>query len=233
MNQSGGYTQNSMLYWYERIKHLDIPMPRTEIALVEDFRTWIGMLDDGMKDSQYEQIKKAANKIGYPVFVRTDLCSGKHDFNRTCYVENPEDLGNHVMALIEDSAMKDLPMCAIVVREYLDLVYSFKAFDGLPIAKERRYFAEDGEVYLSHPYWPHDAIRYPDSDDWCHQLNELNVEYGEVGLLAQYAEDVTRELGGSWSVDFAKCTDGHWYLIDMARAMDSWVNPVYAEGVIW
>jgi len=63
------------------------------------------------------------------------------------------------MSTIEDNEMKfwmseEYPPAAFMVREFLDLDASFKAFGGLPIAREWRIFASPEKVICYHPYWP-------------------------------------------------------------------------------
>jgi hypothetical protein len=118
------------------------------------------------------------------------------------------------------------------VREFIYLSYRFRAFGGLPIGCERRYFIRDGEVICHHPYWVKEAIKfYQQSKNWENLpwqmwLKELNTESEiEVRILTNIAEMVGSVLPGSWSVDFAKDREGKWWLIDMALAEQSWHPP--------
>jgi hypothetical protein len=75
--------QNSMVFWWPKIEYIDIPKPKTII-------TWTGhralqeMLD-GKKLPPYLEkfILLAAEELRLPLFMRTDLASGKHD----CYTD--------------------------------------------------------------------------------------------------------------------------------------------------
>lgn len=159
----------SMNHWLPRIEHLDVPMPKTEIPVTKGIRDWWGLLDgnDPLTEAEKQAIRDAAVKVGgYPVFMRSDLCSGKHSFERTCFVRNEDALIRQIWALVDDNCCKDLAMESIVIREYIPPAALFKAFRGLPIAPERRYFVRDGEVICSHPYWPEDAIRNANHCDW-------------------------------------------------------------------
>mgnify|MGYP000335996289 CR=1 FL=1 len=220
--------ENSMLYWYPKIKNLNIPQPRTEIVEVNES---IFDLLDGKLPRNIDEIKRVARKIGYPLFMRTDHLSGKHEWKYTCYVETEKDLIPHISNLVESSAMAGivgLPINALVFRELLKLDYAFKAFNGLPIARERRVFIKDGNVQCIHAYWVEDAIRFweaKEPEGWRKKLRELNtVTDEEVEILTEYAEIVGQEVKGYWSVDFAKSGE-KWYLIDMAKGEDSWHPP--------
>ena len=167
----------SMNHWLPRIEHLDVPMPKTEIPVTKDIRDWWGLLDgkDPLTDGDVALLETAVEKVGgYPVFLRSDLCSGKHSFERTCFVRHAHELFDHIWAVVEDNAMNDLDMESIVIREYIPPAALFKAFQGLPIAPERRYFVRDGEVICSHPYWPEDAIRNANHCDWQELLKVMN-----------------------------------------------------------
>lgn len=217
-----------MLYWYPKIKDLSIPQPKTEFVLTDEH--WWDYLD-GRKFSKKDisTLKKAMAKMGYPVFMRTDLSSGKHAYLKSCYVGSRRDVEKNLFGLIEQNALRDLFFSTIIIREFIYLDYRFKAFGGLPIAIERRYFIIDGKVACHHPYWIEDAIRfYKESKQWENtlwkrSLQELNTESEiEVTILSNYAKMIAEVLDGNWSIDFAKGKDGCWWLIDMALAEESW-----------
>jgi hypothetical protein len=176
-------------------------------------------------------LKEKARLIGYPLFLRTDQLSGKHSWGEWLpYVTNEETLVQKIYPFFEESinaGWGGVPLFAFVLREFLELDYKFKAFGGMPIARERRYFIRDGKIACHHPYWPLEAIQfYGDVKEpvgWQDQLRELNVEAPEeVALLSSYATKVAKVLKGYWSVDFAHAKDGVWHLIDMALGDESW-----------
>ena len=223
-----------MNYWYPKIKHLDVPMPKTEIPVTKNIRDWWSLLDgeDPLSEDEKQSIRDAATKVGgYPVFMRSDLCSGKHSFEQTCFIQNEEDVIRHIWAIVDENCCCDCAMESIVIREYIPPAATFKAFRGLPIAMERRYFVRDGEVVCHHPYWIADAIRHPDKENWEELLERLNYETNyQIEWLTRYAEQIARELGGDWSIDFMLGMDGKWYMIDMATAMQSWHPPCEKWG---
>ena len=224
---------SSMNYWYPKIKDCAVPMSKTEIAITKDFWTWIDLLDgkDPLSAEDKQAIRDAAIRVGgYPVFMRSDQCSGKHSFRRTCYVENERNLIAQIYALVEENAVHDLPMVSLIVREYIEPSWSFKAFDGLPIASERRYFVRDGSVVCHHPYWPEDAICFWNGtmpiEGWRELLRMMNHENAaEISLLSIYATTIAQELDGEWSVDFMLGRNSVWYMIDMAIADQSYHPP--------
>jgi hypothetical protein len=219
--------KSSMLYWWPRIKGLPIPQPKTIIVPVST-ETMAKTLDgdiEGMLVFE-PQFRAAAEELGYPLFLRTDQMSGKHEYERTCFVPSPDELLRHIGALIEYNFIVDMfgpGPSAIVFREFITLAACFHAFEGLPIAPERRYFVRGGQVQCHHPYWPADAIRNPSTRFWKSRLNRMNEEFEEeIILLSGYAETVGACLPGYWSVDFALAADGRWLLIDCAKGEESW-----------
>ncbi len=216
---------SSMLNWFPKIKDV-LPVPKTEILPLnnDEFGELIGLLDGNpILPELRTKIANSAAKIGYPLFMRTDQGSAKHDYENSCHLTSEKDLLGHLACLIEWHLMRDLWPQAIVFRELLQLHAPFKAFDGLPIAKERRYFVDEGKVMCHHPYWPEGAIQPGRSiknlmPGWQKKLAEINQEdEGEISCLTRMAEDFNECVPGFYSVDFALTGIGKWYMIDAAR----------------
>lgn len=240
--------RNSLLFWFPKIKNLGIPVPATKWV---EFPGRLGreMLEEENDKAveefqQYlQKITVVAKKIGYPVFIRTDMASYKHGWKKAAFVRNESDLFPHILETLEHNelvGMLGLNYGALVIREFLELDWRFKAFHGeTPIAKERRYFIKDGEVLCHHPYWTKEAIQQAHKHDgtrtilgyfihklpnkWELMLEKLNTETKEeVDLLTEYSVRVSKILKGFWSVDFACGRDGTWFLIDMALGQASY-----------
>jgi len=222
-------TLSSMNNWYPKTKHLDIPMPKTEIIFERnDPVCWWGLLDDEkLSGADLKLLHDTANRIGFPLFMRNDLTSGKHNYEDTCFVSDESVLDPHLYRVVEDSALKDQLMTSIALREYIEPDWQFKAFRGLPISPERRYFISNGKVSCFHPYWVEEAIEFRyDSEpveNWEDSLEKMNTQTPEeIALLTGYAEKIAAVLEGDWSLDFAKARNGLWYFIDAAEAKKSW-----------
>lgn len=220
-----GNKRTSLLYWYPKVqKHCPhIPMPRTEILPVS--QELLTPLLDGELTPEiqtiFAQARMTARIIGYPLFLRSDMYSGKHSWKRTCYVPDETSLAAHIQEVIEANEIADffgLPYKALVFREFLELEAKFTAFWGeMPVAKERRYYVNNGVVLCHHPYWPPASIETPSVEDWEPLLEQLNQESPvEIQHLTHLTEMIGAVLDGYWSVDFAYATNGQWYLIDMA-----------------
>lgn len=214
--------QTSMRWWYPRILGAGLPvkMPRT-VLIDADYGDLLSALDDIRPTSLrslVRRIRKAGQVLGWPLFLRTDLTSGKHSWIRTCSCPSWQVVARHVFALVEDTALKDIHLHAFAARELLPLRYEFHAFDGLPIAREFRFFVKNGLLDHVQPYWPPQVIQTPSRKDWARCLGEMSrIEDDELVHLSKLAELAGGVLGSYWSVDFAQHQDGSWYLIDMAR----------------
>lgn len=257
----------SLLYWYPIVRDecAGIPQPRTAIVAVEPPQHGETLIaactldhEHGMNGAAEEcrsrfhellpALREAADAYGYPVFVRTDLVSGKHGWTETCYVASAERMpinAENVIYSHADAMMWDEQgeVSALVVREFLALEAQFTAFVGMPIARERRYFISTGRVVCHHSYWIEDAVekgvQYQGAPtappyDWRERLAYLNDESGgEILTLVGMAEEVAHAMqqhgGHEWSVDFAHTASGVWYLIDMAVAERSW----HPECPVW
>jgi len=228
---------SSLLYWYPKIKDLPIPQPRTIIYEIPkkyiDENIWINY-DTVWKflREHEERLKECARKIGYPLFVRTDLASGKHSWNRTCYVEKEDELIKHIFNVIDFNMCADffgLPFRAIVFREFIEGECYFKAFSGdMPVNKEVRVFIKDGKVLCHHFYWIEEAIEKTSykPKNWKELLNKAKqLSKEDIDTILKYAGMVAKVISGYWSVDFMKAKNGKWYLIDMALGKESWHPP--------
>lgn len=224
---------NSIFYWWPIIKDLGIPVPRTTlipydgtifIEREEANEEFIKLVDD---------VRKVCDEYGYPVFIRCGGLSAKHEWKDTCYVTDPDKLDYQIRNIITSVLMImgiRLDFDGIAVREFLKLESSFTAFGGdMPIAKEFRFFARDGDYECHHPYWPPTSLWRVSSDNWYQELKEMQqLIDAEFNLLKDYTRILSRTLDkkgrgtGWWSLDFCKTIDGIWYLTDLATGAESY-----------
>jgi hypothetical protein len=229
--------KNSLCFWYPYLVELGLPAPRTlilEFPGREDHRMlfdWVageGKLDPGFAN----MLKEYAGRFGYPLFMRTDAASNKFEYQDACVVNGPDDLIRKFGKTIEFNEEVEVAYNAIVFRELLKPDYKFTAYKGMPVTRERRYFARDGQYVCHHPYWFEDVItdrwhshNPPVPDNWKELLAETNREMpGEVELLKGMAERVTLALKDYWSVDFLYANN-QWWITDMALGKASFHYP--------
>lgn len=221
-------SESSLLVWWPVVERLGIPAPKTVIVRLTE-QELADLQNELLDDTVVERVRKASLQFGVPFFLRTDQASGKHDWKTSCFVSDLNQLWKNVYGVLCFNLVADmpfgLPFRCFVVREYIPLEAMFTAFAGeMPVAKERRYFLRQGKVECHHEYWVEGAVRQgmenspiPESE-WLPLWRILNTEdEEEVKTLTEIAERVGRNLGGYWSVDFAKAKDGRWLLIDMGR----------------
>lgn len=220
--------QSSMVNWWPKVRCLGIPVPKTSILPITPEAVVFWSYLEGSHPARLEDnLESRAKRLGYPLFVRTDQTSAKHDWKDSCFVESEGELLPHVRAVVtaSEELMGVISPQAVVLREYIPMDTKFTAFRGdMPVAAERRYFIRGGQVECHHPYWFEDPIaeteRYARNlpTNWRGLLAGLNKEdQKEVDLLTSYAIKLAQVLEGYWSVDFARAKCGNWYFIDAAR----------------
>lgn len=221
-------------YWFSQIPS-DILVPNTEIVFY-DRDNLINLLDGQMPigfRSLCDKLIGIGNRLGWPLFLRTDYLSGKHNWENTCYVSSSRDIPSHVIRLVEESALADMlgfPTDCWIVREIIPTSATFTAFRGdMPIVKERRYFVQDDKVICHHPYWPSTVFNETrvSIEDWKKHLDIINLESNdEIRLLSNLSSKVGAAVTGAWSIDWLWSEQrGQWFLIDMAEAKSSYHWP--------
>jgi hypothetical protein len=236
---------NSALYWMGAADAVadqyPVRTPDTAVVSIDDFTDLFAVLDGEVPATfPTDDLETAADQIGYPVFVRTDLSSAKHDGVDAVRADDAEDLQRIAAGLVADAAKKFMHPAAFLVREWIDVDSRFEAFDGLPIGVEFRVFATPDEHLCTHYYRPEDSIRDASLPErlWTDLRDELTYArkapwFGAAARMAAFEADFRHGIDESeraWSVDFARDENGEWYLIDMALAEDSWHPDCDAGG---
>lgn len=224
-----GGVSNSLSEWFPLVERTGVPVPETVIfdipeELVAEF------LDERPLSPESREalalVHAEVTRLG-DAFLRTDLLSAKHSWLHSCRVNADSNIPAHVFELVMAHAMNMLPRPRnLVVRELLPTTALLIAFDGMPIAAERRYYAKDGVVDDHAPYWPLAALESSaQGNDWRRALALASVESPEeVAELTLLAETASAHLPGAWSLDFLLTTRG-WVFIDAAHAEESYVMP--------
>jgi len=221
---------NSMEYWLPKLRELDVKIPKTIMIDAEMFPD--NENGDVLIGYNKKELEKAVDKLGYPVFLRTDKASAKHQMDKISKVESKENLHGKVHMLADDNLSKGIygvQFNSLAVREWLNIKHHFKAFGGnLSIGYEIRAFIKDGEIECKHFYWVKDAIEESlfKPDDWEDKLKETKKE--TMGKWDEVKDDIKKvadKFDGWWSVDLALTENNQWYLIDMARGKDSYHPP--------
>lgn len=214
--------ENRMEYWFPKIPK-SIQKPSTKIIMIKPKWTRDGNNME-ITEEEFRQIEESSKEFKFPLFMRGSETSGKHDWENICFIKSKEEIRKKVIDLIEDAMLKDIGCSSIILREYIEMDGTFTAFWGkMPVNTERRYFIKDGKVICHHPYWIEDAIKNPSVNNWKELLKIHNEENDqEIKLLTRYAEEISRNFEGYWSVDFCRSKEGVWYCLDMALGQASW-----------
>jgi hypothetical protein len=230
--------KTALSYWFPLIEKAGLPVPKTKIVrMSKDAQASIwegfdGKPGTGAENPFMEELTAAAVELGFPVFLRTDHTSGKHEWDRCCFLKSADDVRQHVFNLAEHSVMAGimgLPWDTWVVREFLPTMPLGVCpyYGNMPVCREFRYFVDDDHVKCGHPYWPREALEQGgadkslDYDKLCHMING-----SEPNALAKAAGCA---VGGAWSVDILETKRG-WFVTDMAEASKSfhWPECPYA-----
>lgn len=217
-------------YWFPKIRDAGLPVPKTEIVQMSlgAVKEGYGLLDGkrcGIAFGEFvDQIWHAAQQMGFPVFLRTGQGSGKHQWEKTCYLSSDRHLNRHLFNLIDWSSCADLPFNVWCVREMLPTTPLFRctAYGGMPVVREFRFFVDGPQVLFHIPYWPEDAFEQgkPDDPAWRLSLPLLQSER-HIGAARTLASAAGEAVGGKWSVDLLETQRG-WFVTDMAVAERSY-----------
>jgi len=145
---------SSALYWLPRLealqrRELDVGLPllanlpRTVIVPYSHREAVNALEGEGQGGFPAAAMQAACRTIGYPVFLRTDLASAKHDGPQAYRADNWEQVADRYWRTVEDNEGKFWlepagGPTAFLVREWLDLDGTFHAFGGHLIARIRR-----------------------------------------------------------------------------------------------
>jgi|SRR5712671_6812069 hypothetical protein len=201
--------RTALSYWFPKIEAAGIPVPRTKIvhmprAAQEAIWAAFDGKDAGDPKPFFAELTAAASEIGFPVFLRTDHTSGKHNWKRCCFVPSADVIPQHVFNLAEFSECVDLiglPWDTWVVREFLPTtpVGTCPRYGGMPICREFRFFVVDGETRCWHCYWPRHALEEGGAaaDLDYEAMSSLGAETER--MLTDLANAAGRAVGGAWS----------------------------------
>lgn len=211
---------NSAVFWYPLLQDLRIPTPKTIFIHLDDGgrRLLSEYVLPPKADRFLRELKEALEIVGFPAFLRTENCSDKHNWTKTCFIEKRDDnLEAHLFALAEHSELADIERGDLyhfwMVREMIQTERVFTAFEGnMPIVSEIRYFVRNGKIECKHHYWPEEVFDKSDNPDYKKLVDIPQEEISELDKMAQY---ISCFFTGYWSVDFLRSKDKEWYCADM------------------
>jgi len=230
--------KNSMLYWWDLVKDLPIPKPKTIIIKLEPelvdliFKCYYETLDYGKSKACekvkpklreiFEKMKKVVNELGgFPVFLRTDYTSGKHySYKNPLYrLDSEKDFEKIWVLICECHEPLNITFLlppkphALVLREWLNIeTWTSKINHYNKI--EVRFFIKDGKITEVYPYYHFSGLAEKYYDRLSEEgLRELWQDY------KNYIEVIKNDLKTlvKYALIIAKHVDGYWSL-DFAKA---------------
>lgn len=224
---SDKFTKSCITYWFPKLEGLPVPKTyiiKTDITAKEqiNYVDCNNTIEDKIQKLLLN-IKDCASKLGYPIFLRTGQTSAKHEWKDTCFVKDDQRIRYQIDRIILFSCLIDffgLPADIWVVREFLYLDYTFKAFDDMPISKEFRFFVESGKITHEQPYWPEHSIEDPSIKNWKKKLKDMSILGNDKNKVYKLVHEVANRFKDDigFSVDVCKTNNGDWYITDMAPA---------------
>lgn len=200
---------------------------------------WIKWLkNDNYTDEKIEEFSEYLLdnlnlKHGRSYFIKTGIFSNKFDFNSSCKLSNPSDIGNQFLSMYYTSMILGAHSTnEIVVRDYIpQLINTRSIYNGMPLRPEYRIFVDiDGNnsklidvIEYWHPEVMKNGIKgndlaaYKSEEEMLHEEFLKNKDYvgKHVLNIAKLIESNT--LAGKWSIDVMQHGDSLFYLIDCAR----------------
>lgn len=223
-----------MSHWFPKLEASGVPVPRTKMLSMpkEAYRDIFNLFDgkplEGKAAPFLAAVQAAGDEIGWPVFLRTGLTSGKHSWSNTCHFADRGRVVHHVASIVEFSECCDFVGLSCdwwAVREMLPtmpLAVCPRYYD-MPVCREFRCFVENERVLCVHPYWPAKALEMGGASDPELLASELAIT-ADLHEVKQLASRAGAAVGGEWSVDVLETKRG-WYVTDMAQARESFHWP--------
>lgn len=218
----------SMEYWYPRLKQVEgVRTPKTEWVELEPDIVEEGTIHEmPWADYELEELRNAVEAVGGPpAFLRTDQASNIYEMEDSSKIRSieEEELRRSAGGVIGFNITRaEVPVCSLVVREWLEIAHFFTAWGSKKIGVELRFFIDDGSVDSWCFDWPKEQIREPSSEEWESLYDKTKQKAEErASECLPMAEKVATAFEGAWSVDFVLTGSGEWYCTDMAPAQMS------------
>lgn len=154
---------------------------------------------------------EAANRLGYPVFLKGAVKSNKEQGWAACVAGDAGAIERLTTEMLERTARA---RGRVIVRQIAALRQSGAAPGGFPLGREYRVFLYQNQVLARGYYWDEHADPFP-----------LTPE--DAGAINRLAVTAAQRVGVPFiAVDIAQLVDGSWIVIEVGDAQFSGLSHV-------
>ena len=219
-------------WWFPKLVEAELPVPITRFIAFGTTKEVQATVVDGEHSELLCGIAGVleslvdASGIGYPYFLRTGHFSGKHQWEKCCFVDRDSRLIDNIRNLANFEALAGVscanPSSVWVVREMLPTkpIITCTNYGNFPVAREIRVFVDGPDIAYLVPYWPEGAIEegVPAESNWRGRMADLMLfSDDDLNKVLELASKAGAAVGGRWSVDILD-TERGWFITDMAVA---------------
>ncbi|MEM1245159.1 MAG: ATP-grasp domain-containing protein, partial [Acidobacteriota bacterium] len=167
----------------------------------EEFDAWYPQLEDLTCLSAVvetpEEAVYAAQRIGYPVFLKGTVQSLKAEGLSSCRADNDGEVIAVATRLLQHASRT---RGRVVVREMMQLRSSGVGPTGMPATREFRVFVLDGTVADTGYYWPIEDSLAKLQETECRTIERLAVKVQETIDVPWLAVDIGQLDNGDWQM---------------------------------
>lgn len=161
--------------------------------------------------SSGEEVAKAAQEIGYPIFIKGSIKSNKEEGWDACVAQNSEQ----ALRIAEDLfARQGRSRGHVILREVVKLRKIPTTYDKFPLGREYRVFLYAKEPLAYGFYWEE-------------QVEESVLTTAEQAQMLGLAVEASRRLDVPFlSVDVGQLESGEWIIVEVGDAQFSGLSQV-------
>lgn len=208
--------KSCLSYWLPKLKHAQVAHPRTLMLPVRPGEQFTRQSSPFIK-----LLHEAAQRIGFPVFLRTGTDTYAQHWSQTCFCTVPDLIPQNVVALSEFAQhveLQSLSSYCWAVQEFLPLIPLAYCpnFSGLPICRAYRCSVVEGNLQCVRPYWTHRALEQSG-------VENPNALYAELyrntpqDTVRGLAEAAGKAVVGAWWVNVLETKRG-WVVTKMTQS---------------
>lgn len=230
-------------HWHKVAEQMQVRQPESRVLRFYPFYTsavleGVESIVEKPLNKIIEQIRSFGNEHGYPLFLRNSLSNSPYKWSETCFISKEatdEQVLQQIITITKDWSENSRELALfLIVQKYIPTEPVFHCFEEMPVSPSFVLFATDGEATGVQPYWPARAIGLydPDIENWEEVLASIATpSLAEQDWMKRYGEALTKELGGTWSMQFLRGELGELWLVNMTEGEDQFKSAEYRDVV--